>query len=208
MKPCKKFYWIILLCLLVVDGTVVHGQGLSFADASKPYQDLQYDFNGHVKRDGSLYVPGKMGCSGYVSAVMQRMMYGEAWQKHAKYVHEVYQWRGGRIAAHFGLELAVLLTPEQVADPQVVQTLIASGVLQENRLYLFQLTRPARLLNGQWVTSGHTGFLRLRPNGSWIQSHFSGISSINGLASGNFILWYQGSIYRQAPVELYAIPEK
>ena len=85
---------MVIACLLMGTG-LAYGQtdfsAMTFVKAAEPYTGFGYDFNGHVRKDGSMYVAEKLGCSGYVSAVLQRMRLGEEWQSHRQYKHELYQ---------------------------------------------------------------------------------------------------------------------
>lgn len=199
--------WILLSVLALGFAGAATAADLTFDDAVRPYENLAYDANGHVRKSGTLYVPGKLGCSGFASAVLQRMYYGTNWLNHPKYKHELYQWRGDRIAAHFGIDLSAHLAPKQLQAAGVLE-LLQAGVLKTNGLYLFNVTAPTRELDGAWTTLGHVGFVRVKADGTLEQRHFSGMSNIDGLARGSFVAWHSASAYREAATSLYSLDGK
>ncbi|MEM7474857.1 MAG: hypothetical protein AAF483_07685 [Planctomycetota bacterium] len=182
------------MLLLPLDQT--HGQQMSFSDAAKPYTDSRYAFEGYVDKSGQIQ-GGGLGCSAYVSVVLHRMRNGPAWLK--SYDLRVHQQYGDEIAKHFGLRPAAKVSAADLCKKQTVLRLVESGRLKKNGLYLFD-TR-----NGK---AGHVGFLRIKSDGSVIQSHYSGMKQYNGLASGEFSNWLTNSQYRKQQIQLFQIQSR
>src|SRR5262249_38091571 len=145
------------------------------------------DAQGKIQNDG-------LGCSAYTSVVLHRMRDGEDWLKH--YDVKVYQWYGEKAAEHFGLAKAGRFQASDLVDPKKTHELISSGKLEAGSLYLF---------NARKNEQGHVGFVRVDAESQMEQWHYSSISK--GLFGGAFRTWLKRSLYRDAEVELYRVPE-
>ncbi len=166
---------------------------LTFAEASRPYERLKYSVSGWVGPDGKVRGAG-LGCSAYTSVVLHRMRDGDGWL--ARYETRVHQWYGDRAALHFGLLKAGTFTSADLLSIARTRALLREGKLRAGGLYYF---------NARKGKAGHVGFVRLDAAGGLRQWHYS--SLVGGLYRGNFRRWLRQSMYRDATVELYVVPE-
>lgn len=176
---------LTLLCTARADFSA-----MSFADAASGFTAEKYDLNGHVGRDGAVK-RGGLGCSGYVSVVLQRMQNGKDWLK--QYDLHLHEKHGEDIAKEVGLTLTYTLPSAKVGDAAEVKKLIKAGTLAAEALYMFN------------VDNGHVGFVRVKADGALVQSHYSGMKAYNGLATGDFAAWHKASMYKSKPVQFYLL---
>lgn len=189
----------ILLALLLLpfgpsDETALRQPRMSFEEAMKPFTGFAYDYGGHVGPDGKVRGNG-LGCSAFTSAVLHRMRDGEDWLR--RYDMQVYQWYGEKAAVHFGLKKVDTFASPDLLSVAKTQELLKQGKLQAGALYYFNARREK---------NGHVGFVRPGADGSLEQWHYSSIS--RGLYRGDYRQWLRSSMYREATVELYFVPEK
>jgi hypothetical protein len=168
---------------------------MSFENAARPYLNVEYRRDGFVDRQGRVQ-GGGLGCSAYVSVVLHRIQFGAEWL--SNYNLKVHQGYGDAIAGYFRLSHAATVPASSLIDSDGVQSLLAELTIRPGMLYLFNVRRGEQ---------GHVGFVRVKSNGTLIQSHFSGLKSIGGLATGNFASWLTASQYVASDVELYEVPE-
>ncbi len=205
MMTQLKIYVLLLVAFNAL-AMNVHAGGYSFGDAAEGYTNFGYDFDGSIKSNGELYVPGKLSCSGYVCVMMHRMWYGSDW-KGSKFESKVCQWRGPVIAKHFNLSLDGYV-PSGSVSKSGLEKMINDKKLKKG-LYLFNVTSVTRYnaSKNKSYTPGHVGFVRIKSDGSAIQSHYSQTGN-GGLPSGDFFSWYSSSMYADDAVELYFIAGK
>lgn len=165
---------------------------MTFAAAMRPYAGLKYDLHGCLDREGKAGTA--LGCSAFTSAVLHRMRDGDGWRR--RYDSRVYQWYGEKAAEHFGLVLAGRFASADLLDADKRRKLAETGKLRAGALYYFNARRGK---------NGHVGFIRVGKAGEMEQWHFSSIKG--GLYTGDFAEWLRRSLYREAAVELYAVPE-
>jgi hypothetical protein len=166
---------------------------MSFKQAVEPYAHEVYNYDGYVNGKGAV-VNGGLGCSGFVSVVLHRMRYGDNWQ--ASYDKKLYQEYGDVIAHRSGLPLVCTIDSNSLVAPAKCQAFFASRGVNVGAILIFNVR------NG---VHGHVGFVRVMPGGWLAQFHYSGMKGYNGLAQGDFTLWYSRSMYKASPVEFYGI---
>lgn len=189
----------IILWIAVAAASAVQAQdgfaAMSFDDAIAPYtsSELTYTGDGKVTRPDGRITGGGLACSTFVSPVLHRMKFGDAWL--ANFDHLVQRGYGDQIAANMGLALTATLASGDVASERI-SALVADGTLPAG-LYMF---------NTRHDDHGHVGFVLVAADGSLSARHFSGLGARNGYVAEPFGVWYAASMYRTQPVELYRVP--
>ncbi len=166
---------------------------MNFALAHKPFKKLDHSICGYVDDSGRILNRG-LAPSSYVSVVLHRMRFGNAWLE--KYNIKVHQWRGDQIAAYFGFRHARVLDAARILDARQTGAFVDQGLLRSHGLYLFHVMGEGR---------SHVGFVRVGPEGSLVQSHYSGLRLYGRHAGGDFRRWYRASPFRGKPVQLFYI---
>ena len=169
---------------------------MSFQKAAGPYTNEKYDKNGYVKKDGTIGGNG-LGCSGYASVVIQRMKYGDNWKD--SYSLTPHKWYGDKFAKHYDFKLKAKIPANVFNDKNKLKTdYLDNDKLKKNGLYYFNVRKGIH---------GHVGFFRIKSDGRVIQSQYSGLEGINGLATGSPAKWIGKSRYKASEFELYLVNE-
>lgn len=194
-----RLIWMVAFPMLLSASTSKNAfSGMPFPEAAEPYVNAVYCFDGYVDPQGAIRNEG-LGCSGYAVAVLYRMRDGERWLKvyQADWAKKLrpHQWHGFKIAAHFGQEQHTSLSRAELASTSQIKSRLERGTLKPG-LYFFNVRKDS---------AGHVGFVRVRKDGTLVQSHYSGMRQYNGLATGAFGDWYAKSQYHGKPVDLYFI---
>jgi len=195
--------WGLTVSLLVCGASIAASgaERMSFEQASKPFSGYRYSRYGYVSSTGQV-TKGRLGCSGYATAVLYRMQNGNEWlkayQADAKAGRWPYQWYGDRIAAFFKLAAAIEVSAADIDDPAHIRAMVDDKTLVAGGLYFFNVR------NGK---EGHVGFVRVGQDGELQQRQYSGLESYRGLATGDFRHWKDSTIYKDSPVQLYLVPE-
>gem|GEM_PF-3318902 len=166
---------------------------MSFEAAAEPYSHEVYNYDGYVNDKGEV-VNGGLGCSGFVSIVLQRMRYGDSWQ--ASYNSKLYQDYGDMIARKSGLPLVGTIDSSALYAPDKCRAFFESRGVNVGAILVFNVRKDVH---------GHVGFVQVMPGGKLAQFHYSGMEGYHGLAEGDFIDWYSRSMYRASSVELYGV---
>ncbi|HAL72124.1 MAG TPA: hypothetical protein DCP71_10170 [Verrucomicrobiales bacterium] len=176
---------LLFLSLFFLSFSQAFSQAMSLEEALKGWvKGYTYDVTSGLKnKKGELTTPGKLGCSGFAAIVFHRMKHGEAeWLN--KFNFQIQQKYGDEAAKLMGFTLT---GSKSAADWQAAPP--AKG------LYFFNVRKEA---------AGHVGFIEIDGK-AWNQHHYSGLSSINGYASGSFFNWLSQSQYKGHVIELYKV---
>jgi hypothetical protein len=190
--------------------------------ASTLYADLAFNPTGSINKNNDVAVTaGKPGLSdtGYVSLVLQRMTYGQAWLMPGSVSQSLYRntlarGLGTATAKIFGLGPEVLLFGGPASATAVsgsgvsteIGNLVSSSALTVGDLYLFSVEQPRRGL----PTVGHVGFVQIGQNGAAPQWNFD--ENVNGLDQRDLSVWLQqivgvkGSSFKAPLIKLFEVP--
>lgn len=198
---------------------------MSFAEAAQPYEakHLVYNTAGFVDSEGRVVLSHKatqkqrdlgvgLGCNSYANVVLHRMRYGKDWLQYWNAEVELpdgtrhrrrtlhTEW-GDVIPNALGMQSTGQINATKLLNPETMRDLLTTGKSKAGFYYF-----DVRAKDNRGNLRGHVGFIRINKNGSIIQSHFSGLSSYKGLATGSLSNWLRNSNYKKADFELYFIP--
>jgi len=178
-----------------------------------PYGALGYHVDGGIDKYNKLTAPG-ISCSGFITLVLQRMIFGEAWLHKSKpelnfYKNTVGNDFGSDNAEEFRLGRPAYrrhVSQSYVRDGRLeleIQALIAAGTIKADALYMFSLE--------QGRSNGHVAFVRFDSDGTGWQSNYTKRANPGGLDRGKFSTWLENTIgggaYPKPALWLFEVPE-
>ncbi len=198
----------------------------SYNDAAEGWTSYQYDEFGTLTSKGELFVPGKLGCSGFVAIILHRMKYGARPESTIPplYKHKVQEANGDTIAGLMGFEKAAegdLKTvkaaeldgglylfsfwEEKMAKDKNGGPVMEPVLDQIGRQLKDKYGKPLMQPKGTGQFHGHTGFIYILGD-KWMTCQYTMQSK--GYYSGNFDTWYAKSGWNGHNFRLYKIPVK